>query len=80
MLFGWNSKDLEGQKKDSLSKKPNESDLVAGTGLEPMTFGLWARRATNCSTPHYCDAKIIFVSLYAIKKWIKIKKCINQVL
>ena len=28
------------KKKDSLSKKPNESDLVAGTGLEPMTFGL----------------------------------------
>ena len=25
--------------------------LVAGTGLEPATFGLWARRATNCSTP-----------------------------
>ena len=27
-------------KKDSLSIKPNESSLVAGTGLEPMTFGL----------------------------------------
>ena len=25
--------------------------LVAGEGLEPTTFGLWARRATNCSTP-----------------------------
>ena len=25
--------------------------MVAGIGLEPMTFGLWARRATNCSTP-----------------------------
>ena len=25
--------------------------MVAGTGLEPATFGLWARRATNCSTP-----------------------------
>ncbi len=27
--------------------------LVAGTGLEPATSGLWARRATNCSTPRY---------------------------
>ena len=25
--------------------------LVAEEGLEPTTFGLWARRATNCSTP-----------------------------
>ena len=28
--------------------------MVAEAGLEPTTFGLWARRATNCSTPrHY---------------------------
>ena len=27
--------------------------LVAEEGLEPTTFGLWARRATNCSTPRY---------------------------
>ena len=27
--------------------------LVAGGGLEPPTSGLWARRATNCSTPRY---------------------------
>ena len=27
--------------------------LVAGEGLEPTTSGLWARRATNCSTPRY---------------------------
>ena len=27
--------------------------LVAGGGLEPPTFGLWARRATNCSTPRW---------------------------
>ena len=27
--------------------------MVAGTGLEPATFGLWARRATNCSTPRW---------------------------
>ena len=26
---------------------------VAGAGLEPATFGLWAQRATNCSTPRY---------------------------
>ena len=25
--------------------------LVAGGGLEPPTFGLWAQRAANCSTP-----------------------------
>ena len=25
--------------------------LVAGAGLEPATSGLWARQATNCSTP-----------------------------
>ena len=25
--------------------------LVAGEGFEPTTFGLWARRATSCSTP-----------------------------
>lgn len=34
--------------------------LVAGTGLEPMTFGLWARRATNCSTPRCnCFIKLL---------------------
>ena len=27
--------------------------MVAGEGLEPTTSGLWARRATNCSTPRY---------------------------
>ena len=27
--------------------------MVAGTGLEPATSGLWARRATNCSTPRH---------------------------
>ena len=27
--------------------------MVAEAGLEPTTFGLWARRATNCSTPRY---------------------------
>ena len=33
-------------------KKPGEN-LVAEAGLEPTTSGLWARRATNCSTPRY---------------------------
>ena len=27
--------------------------LVAGVRLELTTFGLWARRAANCSTPRY---------------------------
>ena len=36
-------------KKDDLHRL----HLVAGTGLEPVTFGLWAQRATNCSTPRY---------------------------
>ena len=33
-------KDKEGQKKDSPIKNTDESTLVAGTGLEPVTFGL----------------------------------------
>ena len=32
--------------------------LVAGAGLEPATFGLWARRATNC----YHPAMIIYLT------------------
>ena len=32
--------------------------LVAGGGLEPPTFGLWAQRAANCSTPR-CATRII---------------------
>lgn len=28
-------------------------NMVAGTGLEPAASGLWARRATNCSTPRW---------------------------
>ena len=27
--------------------------MVAGEGLEPPAFGLWARRATNCSIPRW---------------------------
>ena len=34
------------------------SVLVAGEGLEPPTFGLWAQRAANCSTPRYYGTKI----------------------
>ena len=32
--------------------------LVAEAGLEPTTFGVGARRATNCSTPRYCGANV----------------------
>ena len=28
-------------------------EMVAGEGLEPPTSGLWARRATDCSTPRW---------------------------
>ena len=34
------AKDTEGQKKDEPSDLPDSSAVVAGTGLEPMTFGL----------------------------------------
>ena len=34
------------------------SRVVAEAGLEPTTFGLWARRATNCSTPRYCGTNV----------------------
>ena len=27
--------------------------MVAGVGFEPTAFGLWAQRATSCSTPRY---------------------------
>ena len=30
--------------------------MVAEAGLEPTTSGLWARRASNCSTPRYSAA------------------------
>ena len=33
--------------------------LVAGGGLEPPTFGLWAQRAANCSIPRCADYIII---------------------
>ena len=31
-------------------------DLVADAGLEPATFGLWARRANRCSNLPFADA------------------------
>ena len=34
------AKDTEGQKKDEPSDLPDSSAVVAGIGLEPMTFGL----------------------------------------
>ena len=39
--------------------------MVAGAGLEPATFGLWARRATNCSTPRYLVGGIGFEPMKA---------------
>ena len=40
-------------------------NMVAGAGLEPATFGLWARRATNCSTPRYLVGGIGFEPMKA---------------
>ena len=40
-------------KKDSLSWDSKSFLMVAEAGLEPTTSGLWARRASNCSTPRY---------------------------
>ena len=45
------------QKKDGLERSPFQ--LVAEEGLEPPASGLWARRATNCSTPQ-CKGKDFF--------------------
>ena len=41
--------------------------LVAETGLEPATSGLWARRATNCSTPRYLIFEC-FIIIHAFRK------------
>ena len=46
---------------------------VAGAGLEPMTFGLWARRATNCSIPHYF--LLVFVLIHYLKTLFQLSKC-----
>ena len=37
--------------------------LVAGAGLEPATFGLWAQRAANCSTPRCVNIFIILLHM-----------------
>ena len=43
------------------------SCFVAEGGLGPPTSGLWARRATNCSTPRCCECKgMYFFSYYQI--------------
>ena len=45
------------RRSQTLNKKekicPKDRSVVAEAGLEPTTFGLWARRATDCSTPRY---------------------------
>ena len=47
------SKTYDTKKEKTQTQKVLESHLVAGAGLEPATFGLWARRATYCSIPRY---------------------------
>ena len=56
--------------------------FVAGAGLEPTTFGLWARRATNCSIPHYIvgdytDFNRDYTALFLISQ-IKIGEIFSQ--
>ena len=51
----------KGDKIENGSEEISEpSSVVAGTGLEPVAFGLWARRATNCSTPQYILKRVVF--------------------
>ena len=60
--------------------------LVAGVRLELTTFGLWARRAANCSTPRCLDIfyytsfililSIDFENLAKIVRWKFIFSCI----
>ena len=44
---------INGIKTKSLEELNLQGFLVAGARLERTTFGLWAQRATNCSTPQY---------------------------
>ena len=44
---------LKNTKKTADFLRNQRLNMVAGTGLEPAASGLWARRATNCSTPRY---------------------------
>ncbi len=39
------------QKRYSALRQVPDFTLVAGTGFEPVTFGLWARRATKLLHP-----------------------------
>ena len=54
-MLNWSSisADTEGAENEKASISAGLSFEVAGVGLEPTAFGLWARRATNCSTPQY---------------------------
>ena len=36
------------------------NSLGTGTGLEPVTSGLWGRRAAICSIPHYMVLTALF--------------------
>ena len=53
--------------------------LVAEAWLEQTTFGLWAQRATNCSTPRcFVSAKVRLLFEFANKSRIIFhKKCTN---
>ena len=51
-------KNYNPKKQKTQTQKVLESHIVAGTGLEPVTFGLWARRATYCSIPRYRTTNI----------------------
>ena len=42
--------------------------MVAEAGLEPTTSGLWARRASNCSTPRYSVAPLMCSCIIA---WVR---------
>ena len=52
------------QKKKSRNQPVSGQILVAEAGLEPTTSGLWARRASNCSTPR-CGEPLRFLSIIA---------------
>ena len=66
---------------DKLKKDRWISDLflVAEAWLEQTTFGLWAQRATNCSTPRcFVSAKVRLLFEFANKsRLIFHKKCTN---
>ena len=49
------SRRIVGRKLNKETRKASSyaGRVVAGVGFEPTAFGLWAQRATNCSTPRY---------------------------